>query len=296
MTDREFNIRFKLSDIGKFLCFSPVIVVLMYALICLPWGSEFAAGWVQAVGSVLALMGAIWLPIIHSKHAEKQRLDSTLGKLRIVAEDCYEQMWQLSSLFFLPGRDAKSMSSYLSNGRDKVWLPIERAVAGISISDIPPEHIKAFSDLQLAVEQSVFVVSRLRAWIEEGSMHPEIVMALRARRDVLGLVKGRFPWPEGVSDSGDKFFQKKFQAAEINRPYLEPYPLLGAKIFRRYCWDEKGYPSHVYVQVVFPFGNAHPVEWVLESDLPPGWRSLQEAERAVLQIAEEQITHESGDF
>lgn len=70
MLDKEFHIRFTLSDVGKALCFSPVVVVLLYLLICLPWGSNNAAAWVQAVGSVLAILVAIYI-----SHQERLRLE-----------------------------------------------------------------------------------------------------------------------------------------------------------------------------------------------------------------------------
>lgn len=75
MLDKEFHIRFTLSDVGKAICFSPVIVVLVYVLICLPWDSENAAGWVQAVGSIVAILAAIYIA------SHQHRLDQARREL-----------------------------------------------------------------------------------------------------------------------------------------------------------------------------------------------------------------------
>lgn len=268
------------------------VFVVVWALIYAPWGDESAPAWVQAVGSVFALIGAIWLPIIHSEHAEKNKKARVIGQLRMIAEDCYEQMWEVTSLFSHPGRDAAVINAYLRNGCEKKFLPVERAVAGFAIADVPPEHISSFSVLQRAVEQTSFVISLLPAWSEEGSCHPEITVAFRASRDLLGLIKAQLEWPAGVTDSGDKHFQIRYAALEARRPPLEPMFITGAKVFRRYSWGGENYPSHVHYQIVYPYGDEHPVEHLLEADFPPGWRDIRQAESVVRKAAEDEISYE----
>jgi len=283
------------------LWFAPSLFIVLFgifwALVYAPWGSESAPAWVQAIGSVLAIIGAVCLPIIHSQHTAKEAEAKVIGQLRIICEDCYEQMWALTALFSVPGKDCSSISAYLSNGRDKDWLPIKKAVSGFNITDIPPEHIKAFSTLQLAIEQSTFVLSQLRAWVDEGSSHPEIVVTLRARRDLLALTKASLHWPEGVSDKRDRHFQTTYSAIELANPPLEPMNIHGAKVYRRYSWDNgRSYPSHVVFQVVFQYGDEHPIEHLLEADLPPTWRTFDSAEAAVRHGAEQYIIAVANDW
>lgn len=75
MFDREYNIRFTLADIGKFLCFSPILVALVYILICLPWSSADAPAWVQAVGSVLAIAAAVLISQREAVSRRDERVD-----------------------------------------------------------------------------------------------------------------------------------------------------------------------------------------------------------------------------
>lgn len=75
MFDREFHIRFTLADVGKALCFSPVLLVLVYLVICLPWGSKDAPSWVQAVGSIGAILAAIWISNDQSRRERQERFE-----------------------------------------------------------------------------------------------------------------------------------------------------------------------------------------------------------------------------
>lgn len=59
MFDREFHIRFTLAQVGKALLLSPLVLLPAWGLMSLPWSSEHAPSWVQAVGSVAAIGVAI---------------------------------------------------------------------------------------------------------------------------------------------------------------------------------------------------------------------------------------------
>lgn len=83
MFDREFHIRFTLADVGKLLCFSPLLIGLVYLLICLPWSSVNAPAWVQAVGSV----GAIFITwFIGQQQLEREQQRTQDERRRICLE------------------------------------------------------------------------------------------------------------------------------------------------------------------------------------------------------------------
>lgn len=67
MTDKQFVIRFTLEDLGKGLVCSPVLIVLIASALCLPWDGSNAPAWVQAIGSVIAIISAIWLAQLQSR-------------------------------------------------------------------------------------------------------------------------------------------------------------------------------------------------------------------------------------
>lgn len=81
MFDREFHIRFNLADLLKGLCASPVVVVAAYGLICLPWDSNNAPLWVQAIGSVGAILVAVWV----TDRGHRHQLEA--AKLKALADD-----------------------------------------------------------------------------------------------------------------------------------------------------------------------------------------------------------------
>jgi hypothetical protein len=71
----------------KLLLVSPVAVLLAVGMFYLPWGAERAPAWVQAVGSVAAILVAVWLSERQSAHriheARQNRKDQALKVLAI---------------------------------------------------------------------------------------------------------------------------------------------------------------------------------------------------------------------
>lgn len=73
MFNRKFVIRFTLSDILKGIVCSPVLIIIVAGIICLPWESANAPAWVQAIGSVLAIVVAVWV----AQHQAESHLTAT---------------------------------------------------------------------------------------------------------------------------------------------------------------------------------------------------------------------------
>lgn len=73
MFDREFHIRFTLSQLVRVLLLSPLVLLPAWLLISLPWGSESAPGWAQAVGSITAVGVAIWISNQQAQLAGRER-------------------------------------------------------------------------------------------------------------------------------------------------------------------------------------------------------------------------------
>lgn len=73
MFNRKFVIRFTLGDILKGIVCSPVLIIIVAGIICLPWESANAPAWVQAIGSVLAIVVAVWV----AQHQAESHLTAT---------------------------------------------------------------------------------------------------------------------------------------------------------------------------------------------------------------------------
>lgn len=85
---KEIVIRFTWADVGKAICFSPVLVAFGYGLICLPWSSPHATAWVQSIGAVAAVFVAIWVGQSQNKHRlllDKQQAVDKARKLQALA-------------------------------------------------------------------------------------------------------------------------------------------------------------------------------------------------------------------
>lgn len=74
--NREFHIRFTLSDVLKLLLASPVVVVFIFCMFALPWDSKDAPAWVQAIGSIVAIVIAIAVPYVQRQHALEAQADA----------------------------------------------------------------------------------------------------------------------------------------------------------------------------------------------------------------------------
>ena len=93
MIDKEFVIRFTLSDLGKGIIFSPILIILIASLMCLPWGNTNAPAWVQAIGSVLAIIVAVWVAQLQAS-GQKRTIQAQniefAKKLSIILKQAFE--------------------------------------------------------------------------------------------------------------------------------------------------------------------------------------------------------------
>src|SRR5471032_776952 len=76
MLEREIIIRFTGISVVKALFLSPIVVVPVCLLLYLPWDSPNAPAWVQAVGSIAAIIAAWLIPYQHEQmRIRKQKED-----------------------------------------------------------------------------------------------------------------------------------------------------------------------------------------------------------------------------
>lgn len=278
----------------------PGVVLVFAGTFCLVLAmesGEAGAAWVQAIGSVLALAGAAWLPIIHNRQAAKDRVQNTLQQIRMIAEDSYENMWLLTNLFYDPEKEAQLMQGYLRAGRDRDWSPIKTALSLLSTTDISAQHVRHLALIRGAVEYAEFVAQQLPAWILEGSSNPEVLVTLRAKRTLLALVKQDLPWPADVRE-GDKYAQISGQHQELTSGQPGPLDIDGVKVYLFYVRGEgQAGPAGVHFQVVFPFGSDHPKRHTIWCwDEHRGWSTYAEALEVVRQYAISYIHYVVNDW
>lgn len=214
------------------------------------------ASWVQAVGSIAAIVFAAYLPVWHGRVALKRRQNSLAEIMRVISDDATESLCLLSSNFLCPERERSQMAKYEIFHRGRDWAALSDQLAQIPVAELSPNSARDLSYLKDAVSFGAFVASKIPEWIKDGGhSRPDIVRVLRAKRDLVGLIRSRLPVPEGLESPVVIQAQLICQVSEMRRPPLEPLVLEDAEIYRRYVWKHElsGVPDYVYVQGIYTY-------------------------------------------
>lgn len=252
------------------------------------WLPSEAAGWAQAIGAGVAIVVASFIPMWHAKVATVEKQRNLLGVMRVLSDEALEKLWLLSNTFLKLENAPRMMREYLYHRREQDWSGLFDAVNKIPIGELPPDSARALGYLRDAVEFGQRVVTELPQWADRGYAQPDMVVALKAKRDLLALVRGTLPHIVGVSVAGKVDAQKRGEIYELRRPMLEPYSINGVKVFRHYIWetDTADTPIGAIIQCLFPAGR-----YECKPHYLPGfeWRSIDEAEKVVEKFAAETI-------
>jgi hypothetical protein len=252
------------------------------------WLPNEAAGWAQAVGAGVAVVTAAFIPMWHAKVATRERQKNLLGVMRVLADQALEKIWLLSNSFIHLEIASKMMREYLVHHRDEDWPGPLDAINKIPIADLPPDKAIVFGQLHDAVLFAKKITGELQKWAERGHAQPDMLVALRAKRDLLSLARSRLPPVAGVSVVGKVDAQIRGEPLELKRPFAEPFVISGVKVFRYFMWDddETTIPSGAIVQCLFPYQD---FECDPEYFPNNGWESLSDADDQIIQNASNKI-------
>ncbi|MNZ52432.1 hypothetical protein D3C78_702780 [compost metagenome] len=233
----------------------------------------------QAFGSILAIAGAAAFPYLHSRKVEKDKQDNFLEILSELADEASEELWLLINCFYRPDKEVFLMRQYLGNGRAHNWPGLLEAVEQVRIIDLQPNKARDVGKIRNAVSYGAFVAEELSKWMTEGQSHPEVVEALRAKRDLLDFLRNFLP--ASKRDPKDCWAREVGRISEVEkRSTLEPFNYAGVKVYRRFAWaSQEAYaPDKVFVQLVFPYGEQFPP--LIEVPNSDGWKSVKQADMA----------------
>lgn len=214
------------------------------------------ASWVQAIGSIAAIVFAAYLPMWHGQVALKRRQNSLAEIMRVISDDATESLCLLSGNFLCPERERSQMAKYEIFHRGRDWAALSEQLAQIPVAELSPNSARDLSYLKDAVSFGSFVASKIPEWIKDGGhSRPDVVRVLRAKRDLVGLIRSRLPVPHGLTSPAIMHAQSTCQVSEIRRPPLEPLVLEDAEIYRRYVWKHElsAIPDYVYVQGIYTY-------------------------------------------
>jgi hypothetical protein len=250
------------------------------------------ASWVQAIGSIAAIVAAAFIPIWHARVSIQQKENQLVGTLRVLALDAQEKLWMLSNSFLSVDSEQSMMREYLNAQRQTEWGGLISAVDQIPIAELPPARVMDLGILREAVGFGAYVASLLPKWLSEGCSHPDVVVAFKGKRDLADFCLSTMPNPTGSLHSTQEWVRKSMYQ-EIQRPNPNPMYIQGVKVYRRYSWADAEFdmPSAYQLQYVFPNGS-----FKSASITSYPWRSVDELNRMISADAEKVVATYNGDF
>lgn len=77
MLDQGFTVTVRIKTIVLWLLFSPAVVLPLMWLWALPWDSPNAPAWVQAFGSIGAILVAVWVASSQERNQSRMRIEES---------------------------------------------------------------------------------------------------------------------------------------------------------------------------------------------------------------------------
>jgi hypothetical protein len=250
----------------------PATWLLVISLKLAGLSSSDATGWVQAIGSILAIIAAGCFPLLHSKISSRNREEQLTGTLRVLMTETLEKLWQLSAVFAKFEEEVVEMREYLRHQRERQWRGLIAAIEQIPIAELPSRNVSDVGHLRDAAEFGSYVAGCLPDWVQHGSSLQNVVQALRGKRDMLMASRATMP-QSGISDPNWDWVTR-LQDYEAKRAEPEVITWNMIKVYRRYAWRETWgeIPIGFRLQYHFPSGDIVTGEerffaWVRPGDL-----------------------------
>jgi len=162
MLEREIVIRFTWASVVRVLCLSPAVVVPICLLLYLPWGSENAPAWVQAVGSIAAIIAAWLIPYQHEQmRARKQKEDllTSVAWLALRVKNSFDHM---ADVIGRSESDARDRWLFLS--QPNKWAIHRDAAREFRLTGFTSDEIAWLLSLRSITEFGVSCAKTLRTW------------------------------------------------------------------------------------------------------------------------------------
>lgn len=266
--------RFTWRTVFLLCVLSPMAAVVMFFIL----KTDKAADWVQAVGSVVAILAAGYFPIRHLELAKQKREQSLVEVLRVLGVQASEPIWVLTNCYLTPENEEQFMRDYMDGHYIKDFEPLLAALDQIPVAELPPERVIDLARVRSAVQFAEGVAAQLPAWLNAGSSNPATIATLRVKRDMLDTTVDSLPSASGLPNVENP-------ARLLGQPgerFLEPLLYGDYKIYRQYYWrDGQEVPQMVRVQITKPDTAEHPHTYVISAIGTEGWNAFEEAEQNV---------------
>lgn len=169
MLEREIVIRFTWASVVKVLFFSPVVVAPICLLLYLPWGSEKAPAWVQAVGSIAAIIAAWLIPYKHEQmRARKQKEDlrTSVAWLALRVKNSFDHMAGV-----IRKSEPEERDRWLFLSQPNSWVIHRDAAREFPLTAFTRDEIALLLALRSITEFGLMCAEALRSWDFDDSPH-----------------------------------------------------------------------------------------------------------------------------
>lgn len=121
------------------------------------------AGWVQAIGAVLAIIGAAAFPYWHERDKARARAIALDRTLIALAERTETELRNLKSVLqkVIEDIDDSSVQAYIAVNQGAIWPHLVDAMKSIPTIELPAERFTPLAELKIAAEFGENLASRL---------------------------------------------------------------------------------------------------------------------------------------
>lgn len=116
------------------------------------WLPADAAGWAQAIGSVLAVAGAAAFPYMHEAHRKRSRQREFRELLHLLVSEQLEMLKVLDRTILEARSDygERSITGYYRDGLHLKWEPHREALRAIPINELAPVFVHILGELKVS--------------------------------------------------------------------------------------------------------------------------------------------------
>jgi len=162
MLQREFVIKSSRPAVLKLFLFSPALLLIGSLLFYVPWSSPNAPAWVQAVGSIAAIIAAWLIPYqLERARARKQKAElvASVGWLALRVKNCFDHMASV-----VKQSDPAALRRWLFLSSPLEWSIHRNAAREFPLAGFTRDEISWLLSLRSITEFGLTCSETLSAW------------------------------------------------------------------------------------------------------------------------------------
>lgn len=162
MLGTEIVIRFRWVSVAKVLLFSPAVAVPICLLFYLPWESANAPAWVQAIGSIAAIIAAWLIPYQHEKmrvRKQKEDLLASVAWLALRVKNSFDHM-----VGVIQKSEPKARDRWLFLSQPSDWAIHRDAAREFPLVGFTRDEISWLLCIRSVTEFGLLCAEDLRTW------------------------------------------------------------------------------------------------------------------------------------